>query len=187
MEQLGRRSGPAARLDAILRHLSPRLGAASAPVSFLTWGGKQGGAGRWPRWGQGSAFPAPASFAHRSPHPACLCVHGHRGGVRWWFAPQGHPAREGRVGHVPALCPGYGVATCSGAVPRAAPRRAGVHQGSASPGAGVLGPALILPQKPLAAQCFLPELQPCNLSGVGMCVWWASGLSAAPPAHLPRR
>lgn len=45
MEQLGKRSGPAARLDTILRHLSPRLGAAPAPVSFLMWGGKRGGGG----------------------------------------------------------------------------------------------------------------------------------------------
>ncbi|XP_075383216.1 phytanoyl-CoA dioxygenase, peroxisomal-like isoform X2 [Mycteria americana] len=36
MEQLGKRSGPAARLDVILRHLSPRLGAAPAPTSVPT-------------------------------------------------------------------------------------------------------------------------------------------------------
>ncbi|KAJ7400394.1 Phytanoyl-CoA dioxygenase, peroxisomal [Pitangus sulphuratus] len=35
MEQLGKRS--AARLDTVLRHLCPRLGAAPAPVSFLAW------------------------------------------------------------------------------------------------------------------------------------------------------
>ncbi|XP_074019592.1 phytanoyl-CoA dioxygenase, peroxisomal [Numenius arquata] len=36
MEQLGKQSGPAARLDVILRHLSPRLGAAPAPTSVPT-------------------------------------------------------------------------------------------------------------------------------------------------------
>lgn len=38
MEQLGKKSGPAARLDTILRHLSPRLGTAPALVSFVAVG-----------------------------------------------------------------------------------------------------------------------------------------------------
>ncbi|XP_009898571.1 phytanoyl-CoA dioxygenase, peroxisomal [Dryobates pubescens] len=36
MELVGKRSGPATRLDTILRHLSPRLGAAPAPTSVCT-------------------------------------------------------------------------------------------------------------------------------------------------------
>ncbi|XP_076210640.1 phytanoyl-CoA dioxygenase, peroxisomal-like [Aptenodytes patagonicus] len=51
MEQLRKRSGPAARLDAILRHLSPRLGAAPAPTSV-------------PTSAQVSAVPQPGRFCY---------------------------------------------------------------------------------------------------------------------------
>lgn len=84
--------------------------------------------------GSGLCFPHPSELRPSPLQPACLCVRGCRGGVRWWFALQGRRAREGHRGKVPAMCPGYGVVTCRGAVPHAAPRRAGMQQGSASPG-----------------------------------------------------
>ncbi|XP_049669936.1 phytanoyl-CoA dioxygenase, peroxisomal isoform X1 [Accipiter gentilis] len=51
MERHGKQSGPAARLDAILRHLSPRPGATPAPTSI-------------PTSAQASAVPQPGNFCY---------------------------------------------------------------------------------------------------------------------------
>lgn len=84
MERLGERS--AARLETLLRHLSPRLGAAPAPVSFVLRDREGAAAARWAPAARGSAFPGPERFV----------------GAR--FVLQGH-----RVGKAlrasPALCP----------------------------------------------------------------------------------
>lgn len=94
MEQLGKRSGPAARLDTILRHLSPRLGAAPALVSFPMCGGKGGSGMLTPLQ---LCFPTPASFAQHSPHRVFLCA---KEGVRR----RTHLGKTHRQCHSPVPC-----------------------------------------------------------------------------------
>ena len=159
MEQLGKRPGAVARLDTILRHLSPRLGAAPAPVSFPMWAGDRDGAGRWPC--RGSACPAPAGVVRRCPLPACsVCVGDEEGSVV--VCPARTPCPGGTRGQRPSVVPGLRGGDARGAVPHAAPRRAGRHRGSAS--------RLVLGVSTPKAWCLLPELQPCDLSCVGTCV-----------------
>lgn len=110
MEQLGKRSGPAARLDTILRHLSPRLGAAPALVSFPMRSGK---GGSWDVDPIAALLPHPSQLCPALPAPCVPVCQG--GGL------EAYPLGKD-TDNVTVLCLVYGVVMCREAVPHAASR-----------------------------------------------------------------
>lgn len=143
--------------------------------------------GCWPRWGQGSASPAPVSFAHRSPHPACLCVHGHQGGVWWWFALQGHPAREGR-GQCPSPLPWLRGGDMQGGRAPCSPSASGDAPGQRFPWQLRLGfwsqhPSC--PENLLLPGAFSLSFSPATCQAWGCATDGPAASWQAPLAHLP--